>query len=317
MCARRTWRSPSPTARHRHPGTGTGRHQGLAPVQAQLGGAGSLIQRMLWEHPLAEPLGDRHQGSPWRGKASNAGARRAPASPWTGPGWTRGTGAEPSSAGVQRRRERTHERARVRWKRWRRPRNMTKDRGGKERVDTSQKGVSKPPAGHWQWKPPSALLVQVPPLRQTPGTQRPERLSTSQFSPAGSEPGGLGHIPGQGHARSGRPHTPHPRTSARVWGRAAKRQEFVGRLGTGEGRDNAGVTQVFLTVASKLATTTSPAAQASGLGGMPAPAEGTSLDPGWYGNGTGEDWPQPGCTVPRTKSQGHAREVLAMLRVPP
>lgn len=62
---------------------------------------------------------------------------------------------------------------------------MTKERGGKERADTSQKGASKPPAGHWQRKPPSVPSVQVPPLRHTPGWQRPERLSTSQFSPVG------------------------------------------------------------------------------------------------------------------------------------
>lgn len=125
----------------------------------------------------------------WQGKAANTAVWRALASPGTGPGCRRGPRAgtgEPAGTGIQQRKERTHERVRVRWKRWRRPRNMTKDRGGKERVDTSQKGVSKPPAGHWQRKPPSAPLVQVPPLRHTPGTQRPERLSTSQFSPGGA-----------------------------------------------------------------------------------------------------------------------------------
>lgn len=130
------------------------------------------------------------------------------------PGQAQGAQEPPEwgpGASVQWRREKTHERARVRWKRWRRPRNMTKDRGGKERVDTSQKGISKPPAGHWQRKPPSAPLVQVPPLRHTPGTQRPERLSTSQFSPGGSKTGGLGHVPAGGHTRSSRPSTPCPR----------------------------------------------------------------------------------------------------------
>lgn len=74
----------------------------------------------------------------------------------------------------------------VRWKRCRRPRNMTNELGGKERAATSQRGPSKaPPAGHWQWKPPSGPSVQVPPLRQTPGTQRPASVSSSQSSPRG------------------------------------------------------------------------------------------------------------------------------------
>lgn len=80
----------------------------------------------------------------------------------------------------------TYERDSVRWKRCRRPRNMTKELGGKERAATSQRGPSKaPPAGHWQRKPPSGPLAQVPPLRQTPGTQRPASVSSSQSSPRG------------------------------------------------------------------------------------------------------------------------------------
>lgn len=42
----------------------------------------------------------------------------------------------------------TYERERVRWNLWRSPRNMIKDLGGKERVETSQYGFSKPPGGH-------------------------------------------------------------------------------------------------------------------------------------------------------------------------
>lgn len=207
----------------------------------------------------------------------------------------------------------------MRWKRWRRPRNMTKDRGGKERVDTSQKGVSKPPAGHWQRKPPSALLVQVPPLRHTPGAQRPERLSTSQFSPGGArrEAWDMSRTRGT-HTAVTRPLLAlGVQTSDWVWGRVAKGQEFVGQLGTRGGCDNPGVTQVFSTVANKLATTASPAARAPGLDGMPASAEGASLDPEWHGNGTGGNWPQLGCTALRMERQGQAREVLEMLRVPP
>ena len=89
-------------------------------------------------------------------------------------------------AGAQMRAS-TYERDSVRWKRCRRPRNMTKELGGKERAATSQRGPSKaPPAGHWQRKPPSGPLAQVPPLRQTPGTQRPASVSSSQSSPRGS-----------------------------------------------------------------------------------------------------------------------------------
>lgn len=93
-------------------------------------------------------------------------------------------------------------------------------------------------------------------------------------------------------------------TSAWVWGRATKGQEFVGQLGVGKSCDNPGVTQVFPKVASKLATTAGPAARATGLDGMPALAERASLDPGWHGNGTGGDWPQLGCTVLRMERQG-------------
>ena len=88
----------------------------------------------------------------------------------------------------------TYERDSVRWKRCRRPRNMTKELGGKERAATSQRGPSKaPPAGHWQRKPPSGPLAQVPPLRQTPGTQRPASVSSSQSSPRG-QVGGRGGV---------------------------------------------------------------------------------------------------------------------------
>lgn len=105
----------------------------------------------------------------------------------------------------------TYERDSVRWKRCRRPRNMTKELGGKERAATSQRGPSKaPPAGHWQRKPPSGPLAQVPPLRQTPGTQRPASVSSSQSSPRGQvgsrggvrprpAPGSSGPRPSEGH----------------------------------------------------------------------------------------------------------------------
>lgn len=86
--------------------------------------------------------------------------------------------------GAQIYRASTYERDSVRWKRCRRPRNMTNELGGKERAATSQRGPSKaPPAGHWQRKPPSGPSAQVPPLRQTPGTQRPASVSSSQSSP--------------------------------------------------------------------------------------------------------------------------------------
>lgn len=255
----------------------------------------------------------------WQGKAGSIGVWRASVSPWTGPGCTRATRAGPgelAGAAVQWRKERTHERERVRWKRWRRPRNMTKDRGGKERVDTSQKGISKAPAGHWQRKPPSAPLVQVPPLRHTPGTQRPERLSTSQFSPGGArreawDTSRLG-------ARTQQPPTrslpqecrPQPGFGAgqprgrSLWGSWGQAKDVTTRV-------------LSSTVASQLATTASPAASAPGLDGMPAPAEGASLSPGWHRNGTGGDWPQLGCTVLRIERQAQAREVLVMLSVPP
>lgn len=62
---------------------------------------------------------------------------------------------------------------------------MTNELGGNERAATSQRGPSKaPPAGHWQRKPPVGASVQVPPLRQMPGTQRPASVSSSQSSPA-------------------------------------------------------------------------------------------------------------------------------------
>lgn len=102
---------------------------------------------------------------------------------------------------------------------------------------------------------------------------------------------------------------PGTQSSARIWGKAAKEQEFVGQLGTGKGC----VTQVFPTVPSKLATTVSAAAQATGQDGLPAPAEGASLNPGWHGNETGGDWSQQDYAVLRTERQGQAREVLAML----
>lgn len=92
----------------------------------------------------------------------------------------------------------TYERDSVRWKRCRKPRNMTNELGGKERAATSQRGPSKaPPAGHWQRKPPLGASVQVPPLRQTPGTQRPASVSSSQSSPGGQAAVRGGHA----HAR--------------------------------------------------------------------------------------------------------------------
>lgn len=211
---------------------------------------------------------------------------------------------------MQQRKERTHERARVRWKRWRRPRNMMKDRGGKERVDTSQKGISKPPAGHWQRKPPSAPLVQVPPLRHTPGTHRPARLSTSQFSPAGARPQAWDAYTAATHVLL----VLGMQTSAWIQDKAAEGKASVEQLGASKGYDNPSVTQVLPTVASELATTASPA-QATGLDVMPALAEGATLDPVRHGNGTGGHRPQLGCTVLRMEK--HAREVLVMLRVPP
>lgn len=77
----------------------------------------------------------------------------------------------------------THERARVKWKRWRRPRKVMKERAGKPRVVTWQKGFSKSPEGQSHLKPPTNRLTQVPPFLQTPGVQRPERALTSQCSP--------------------------------------------------------------------------------------------------------------------------------------
>lgn len=75
---------------------------------------------------------------------------------------------------------------------------MTNELGGKERADTSQRGPSKaPPTGHWQRKPPSGPSAQVPPLRQTPGTQRPASVSSSQSSPRGTASVRGGHDQGQ------------------------------------------------------------------------------------------------------------------------
>lgn len=79
----------------------------------------------------------------------------------------------------------THERARVKWKRWRRPRKVMKERAGKLRVVTWQKGFSKSPDGQSHLKPPTNRLTQVPPFLQTPGEHRPERALTSQCSPGG------------------------------------------------------------------------------------------------------------------------------------
>lgn len=99
----------------------------------------------------------------------------------------------------------TYERDSVRWKRCRRPRNMTNELGGKERADTSQRGPSKaPPAGQWQRKPPSGPSAQVPPLWQTPGTQRPASVSSSQSSPRG-----------QATVRGGHDHRAGPRPPPR------------------------------------------------------------------------------------------------------
>lgn len=120
----------------------------------------------------------------------------------------------------------------------------------------------------------------------------------------GSKTRGLGHVPAGGHERSTHPSTPCPRSADLSLGLG---QEFVGQLGAGKICDNPGVTQVFPTVARKLATTAGPAARAAGLDGMPALAEGASLDPGWDGNGTGGDWPQLGCTLLRMERQGQAQ----------
>lgn len=79
----------------------------------------------------------------------------------------------------------THERARVKWKRWRRPRKVMKERAGKLRVVTWQKGFSKSPDGQSHLKPPTNRLTQVPPFLQTPGEHLPERALTSQCSPGG------------------------------------------------------------------------------------------------------------------------------------
>lgn len=99
----------------------------------------------------------------------------------------------------------TYERDSVRWKRCRRPLNMTNELGGKERAATSQRGPSKaPPAGHWQRKPPWGASVQVPPLRQMPGTQRPASVSSSQSSPAGQRGQGCPAGPAAAHRPSAR-----------------------------------------------------------------------------------------------------------------
>lgn len=71
----------------------------------------------------------------------------------------------------------------MKWKRWRRPRKVMKERAGKLRVVTWQKGFSKSPDGQSHLKPPTSRLTQVPPFLQTPGVQRPERELTSQCSP--------------------------------------------------------------------------------------------------------------------------------------
>lgn len=71
----------------------------------------------------------------------------------------------------------------MKWKRWRRPRKVMKERAGKLRVVTWQKGFSKSPDGQSHLKPPTSRLTQVPPFLQTPGVQRPERALTSQCSP--------------------------------------------------------------------------------------------------------------------------------------
>lgn len=85
-------------------------------------------------------------------------------------------------------------------------------------------------------------------------------------------------------------------------------------LGACEGCNNPGVTHVFHTGASKPVTTAGPAAQATGLDGMPVSAEGKSLDPRWHRNGTGGDRPQLGCTVLRTERPGQGRDILGMLK---
>lgn len=71
----------------------------------------------------------------------------------------------------------------VKWNLCLRPRKVMKDCPGKLRVVISQKGFSYSPEGQLHVKPPTSKLTHSPPFLQTPGTQRPERASTSQFSP--------------------------------------------------------------------------------------------------------------------------------------
>lgn len=84
----------------------------------------------------------------------------------------------------------------MKWKRCRRPRKVTKDRGGKLRALTSQYGRSNSPGGHTQWKPPTSRFTQVPPFLHTPLAQRPERAFTSQCSPGGREAEERGSVTG-------------------------------------------------------------------------------------------------------------------------
>lgn len=73
----------------------------------------------------------------------------------------------------------------VKWNLCLRPLKVMKDCPGKLRVVISQKGFSYSPEGQLHVKPPTSRLTHSPPFLQTPGTQRPERASTSQFSPTG------------------------------------------------------------------------------------------------------------------------------------
>lgn len=79
-------------------------------------------------------------------------------------------------------------------------------------------------------------------------------------------------------------------TSAWIQDKAAEEKKSVDQLRASEGYD----TQVFPTVASKPATTVSPA-QATGLDVMSGLAEGATLDRVQHENVTGGHWPQLGC----------------------
>lgn len=87
------------------------------------------------------------------------------------------------SSGKQEESVNTYVRDIVMWNLCLRPWNITKDFGGKDRAVTSQYGFSNPPEGQLHLKPPSGRFMQDPPFLHTPGEQRPDRMSTSQWSP--------------------------------------------------------------------------------------------------------------------------------------